>query len=837
MSRLNFETFIGIPEDDGAFQSIERLIKDFSISLSKKYRCNTDEFEKISEGKRIEYVFHFVSYEEGDEKKKYYRLSLPSDGLSNRFKGALPKNSDYDINEEKIKKSFERCEEYLQEAGVNFEDETAKLPVQNKGEAVFLKQMFFIRLLSDWLKTRPEHLKDIGLHIDNKHDKLVDINNIDADMYLLGIVFYHQEKKVNKSRKTNEDYINFIFQNEKSSKKRLESFENISPDVAEKISEQSYSQLIDVLKSHPLLSYYLIWVDNEAKMEDKRKDLLLLLRQCLRYQGSGDSQLNNEKGFYLVPVVDEVIISKRQRIRELILDEEFSTYAYYDFLGKIAEKASRQTNKHAVSIQYVYELFNNDKEFKECKYDKKLKELLENKKDSGSDEDPSSPNYGKILLEFPWFKEFIKLEDGMFRFKDKISRLFFTANYISMDYNEFWLFDRLLDCCENNMEMEEDSLTKISSRFDSLILLSTMVLHLMPWSDSRKFLYYLATEQASLYEGKNRYKQIAAIAIISYSGLWETHLINNKFRKKLLTAAYGYKRYEFQYDQIDSILKQPFYKKTIKEHFEKMRRKPAETQPLYFFLYHYEQIVDQFISDKEAESSVFDDSTLHNCFWYRDKAWRNDFTSIEETHDFEEFLRGTLEKALKFVVKLTPHRNKEYVTVIQLYAVQSLLFAVANYSDKYSLDFLNQNEKITLLKVAVYCDYFTRKYNHLYNKIYTGETVTQEEMKRLFLLCGPCRVSCVGEYKNIEIKISAEMQKDYKTWLDHEKGRYKILLMRLLAYTNFYNNKENQYTGVDIPNINGGNFLKYDNVDIEKIYQSKRARNELIAPLTWYKKL
>ncbi len=832
---FNIEEFLKIKEDVKSTKDVDGLVKDFLIKLSKDYRRDNTEFDPPAKPTHTEYVFPFASYIDGIYYKKFYRFSVASDGLSVRLKSAFKQVPLFEGDDsKKSTKSIANCEKYIAEHGVELETDASTLIMQNGGGAVFLKQMFSVRLFSDWLKTQPEHLKSLGLSID-KHNDIVDINKKNADMYLLGIIFYQQETVITKDKKTADDYLNWLFLGEKDNKKRFEGFENISPDVVERMNNENFHQLIDVLQSHPLLSYYLKWEENESKMNDKRKDLLDFLHQCLRYQEESNAQSDDGKGFYLVPVIDEVILNKRQRISDLLVNEDFSSLTYYKFLGKIAEKASHQPNKHAVPIKYVYDLFKDEKEFKEFKenqYDKKLHSFaIKGNKNPRSGKSTSDIEYGQYLKEFPWFGEFITIEDGMFRFKDKISRLYFTANNLCIDYNEFWLFERMLACCEPNEETE-DNVVKVSSRFDSLILLSTMTMHLMPWRDSQKFLRYLATEQASLYEAKNRYKQIAAIAIISYSGLLETHLISNSFRAMLLRVAYGYKRYEFQYDQISALLKQPFYKKTIKDHFEKIRNKPGDEQPLYFFLYHYKELVADFAPDKKSNNT-----NLYKCFMYRDKAWRNDFSSTNEMREFEDFIHNSITEFGKFLYsKANVRLNSDYKTIIQIYAIQSFLFAVSHYSQTYSIEFLNQNERSQLIKVAIYCDYYTRKFNRLYNKIYTGGVVTQEEQKKLFLLCGPCRVSCIGEYKiGNKIHLSGNMLNDYKLWLDNEKGRYKILLMRLLAYTDFYDN--NTYTGKDVPSINGNDFLQYDNIDIEKLYQSKHARDKKIDPFSWYKTL
>lgn len=827
MSFFSFDCIIGVKKPDD-------LIKEFSLEISRQYRRTDVKFKDSANPNHTEYVFPFVSYIDGRECKRLYRISFASDGLRSRFKSTLRDASSNDEKQiAKRRRNLLRCKEYIEKNGEKKAADESRLPVQSKSEAFFLKQMFFIRLLSDWLTIHNDNIKEIGLHM-NDEGNLVDINNRIADIYLMEIVFYQHEITVIQNQKSTEDYIEFLFSDKKSSKERLADFEQISPNVAENINEDDFRLLIEQLRNHPLLSHYLKWGESQKEKEDNRKDLITLLRQCLYYRDKDDPQSGKKRGFYIVPVVDDIILNKRNRVREIISKEKFSPHAYYKFLGRIAEKASQQDNDHYISAKSVYRMFTSEKEFVDNDYVKELEERVDRENKSGVN--VSETVYGRGIYEFNWFNAFIELDKNgkKYRFKDKILKLFFTANYICMDYNEFFLFDRLLACCGITNKTGKD-LDNSTFDFDNLILLSTMTLHLLPWESSRRFLRYLATEQANKYDIASRHKQKAAIAIISYSGLWESPLIDNSLRELLFKAAYGYTIYDFQNKLIDILLEQPFYVEIIRKHFQKIKKNPDKEQPIYFYLYHNVSIIDKLVdSPNTSMYSLYNESTIRKCFLYRDTTWRNNFTSANEMSEFEQFVVDTIQKADLFFDIKKP-LEPSYENIIQIYAIQALLFAIANYSRIASIDFVVQGKKAKLMKTVIFCDYYTRKFDDIYKRMYSGKPVSAEEQKKMFLLCGPFRVSCLGNHKlDKKIVISKNMKSDYKTWLGNEDGRYKVLLMRLLAYSDFY--EKNPINAEDIPNVSNEDFLNYDNVDIEEVYRSKISKDEALDPLNWYKK-
>lgn len=819
------DAFFDIKENDGPLHDQERMLKDFSTDLSVLYRKKDIVFQDMAGPGHTEYVFPFTCFVDGKESQKSYRLSFPSDGVGNRFKKALETPAiNLTLSSEKINNKFERCKVYMRNNGTKNESEIAYLPVQNKSDAQFLKLMFFIRLFSKWIESKPEHQKELGLHR-GENGALLDVDEKNADEYLLGIIFYKQKIKILKERKTNADYINFIFHNKETSRERLEGFEKIPPDIAEKFNDAGFDDLIEQLKQHPLLCTYLKGENNQTKMKEKRKDLLSLLKQCVSYQEVEDT--NMEVKFVIEPVIGNIIVRKKQEIMQEVSKERFSPYAYYHFFGKLAEMASCQSKRHQISFETAYSVFESETEFIENGYNQMLEQLIENKyKDK---------NRGKALIEFAWFEHFIEIKDDAFRFKDKLTRLFFTANYISMDYNEFSLFDRLLTCCRIT-DGSVENLVNVLSSFDSLILLSTMTLHFLPWHVTKRFLYYLATEQANRYDIRIRYKQIAAIAIISYSGLWECYLIDNESRELLFKAAYGNTQYDFQLNHIDRLLKQPFYEKIIENHFNKLRENPLDTQPQFFFLYHNKSILgnQKYASDKYPISNQM----IHSCLLYRDRTWRNNFETLDKIKIFEKFVSNAVGESINFFKNKEIIAKDSYEFMIRIYAIQALLFAVSNYSKRYPIKFLNRDNKSRLMEIAIYCDYYTRKNNLIYQKIYSDKNSSDEELKDMVLLCGPFRVSSIRKYKIDSVFLTDEMKADYIKWLKNEKGRYKILLMRLLAYSNFYDRK-NPFKGNDIPDVSNKDFLEYDNIDIDKIYLSKNQNNESIDSsqlLEWYKK-
>jgi len=156
-----------------------------------------------------------------------------------------------------------------------------------------------------------------------------------------------------------------------------------------------------------------------------------------------------------------------------------------------------------------------------------------------------------------------------------------------------------------------------------------------------------------------------------------------------------------------------------------------------------------------------------------------------------------------------------------IYSLNQLLLALSNirihtsalngnYYGLYNLICQKLESKETadrLIRAILLCDFKTRQTNRDYN------TDDPSEKKNLFLLSGAVRFVCSFQLKPSQpVKLSSlheDMPAAYQKWYAKETGRWKILLTRLLSYTDFFTSPLDEIITPDL--YSSITFLEYDN--------------------------
>lgn len=739
-----------------------------------------------SEGRSRTYKIEFIVENNGrDDEERTFKLVIGHDSLNNRYRFSFFKK------ENEVK--YEGIIKYCLETNSDFDKDGISL---TRFDIKMRKQLFFIRCLHAYLLKKESETARNYFNFDISGDYLINPNGERiSDCKLLKIVFY--DEGIIDSPK-NEDII-----------ERLLRDNNITIHKTNNEEQVITNTFVKQLLCHPLF-YYLLNKRNSSKNNFSEPELIkFLINECVI--------LHNDKLLFL-PFSEALIARERKICFEVLATAEKSIdpLAFFTSISSLAHTVSK--NKDSICFKETQIANFIPKEYKI--------------------EDAKKENLVNLV------KRFLENDiiEGNYKFNSKITRLFFCAYHLAKHFNTYTFFDDLLGCCPVIQKKDDttDFLVDVNKKgFDTLIILSGLVLHMIPETDKNSFLMYLANNPAKDYKVQSRKKQIAAIAIITYAALFEWSLFKGDTRKTLFKAAFGQTEYSFQIKAAENLLQNDFYKEAIKDCLANLGENITNVQPYYFYYYHH--FPDQFVffeNRSDIEIGDFSEKIFFDVF--KPFKFRRDTHIAEfEEKEFSEFVKETFSQEFHRTYKanLIIHKLKNLRGTIDrgivflLYSCQALLISVANYERKKSRIFSNdengKNAEGLLLNLAIYCDYFTRKINPSYcdpSKFKSGD----------FLLCGPFRISCLRKFEvGRKIKLIDYMKKDYEEWLKVESGRYKILLLRLLAYTDFNVNS------IELPAVTQDDFLEYDNIDAFKIQQDKRVKEEnpgeVFNPLEWYK--
>ena len=304
---------------------------------------------------------------------------------------------------------------------------------------------------------------------------------------------------------------------------------------------------------------------------------------------------------------------------------------------------------------------------------------------------------------------------------------------------------------------------------------------------------------------ENRKQQERTIALLSYY-LCEGTEITRKWQEKLFYAAYSRDLYPIQETMWEYLrVSCPFYKKRIAGAlrdactFDKDKQFSKESP--YYILLGWDRR-----NQPGKEEQIF----LWESCRYKHHSW---FGNPKEGWDYEDAFRK-IKAAVKKLKNIKELRDE---VLAYVYSLDLLLLAISNVkgrpSDAHYLmekDVRNLiiDEREVFLEAVVLGDYYTRRFNRVYN-----QKDPQSWKNELFLLSGPIRFLCMyyDLFAGTKINLSETRWKAYQGWYcNKEFGRWKVLLTRLLSFTDFFDSPA--VKALNKAEYNSSDFLEYDNL-------------------------
>lgn len=396
--------------------------------------------------------------------------------------------------------------------------------------------------------------------------------------------------------------------------------------------------------------------------------------------------------------------------------------------------------------------------------------------------------------------------DVYYKFRHKQSRLIFFGIYSGMcenNRNKTITGVELLNKITENASYNQHTNEHIRWKYDNSVIFGCAFLNSLT-NNKREVILNDLCQVARNAETKNRDMQEKAIALLSYY-LCEGTQYSGKQREMIFHSSYAKDLYLIQETMWAYLRKStPFYHDTINNNLSRAcmfdeTGKYACCDPYYIFLGW------DNISTVSKDISFFREScNIQHNSWFGNK---------DSVLDIENIL--TKIKAATQHLKQCYKNNILYY----VYSLNMLLLSLANirilchtldsHKNMYSTaqQYVSNNSD-DLIHAAILCDYYTRKFNFTYNE---GDTNCRKT--DLFLLSGAIRFLCSyfltpGTRVNL-----GEMKSDYIRWYNNESGRWKVLLTRLLSYTDFFIQSNTNFVSKEEYSL--ANFLEYDNIPKE----------------------
>lgn len=343
-------------------------------------------------------------------------------------------------------------------------------------------------------------------------------------------------------------------------------------------------------------------------------------------------------------------------------------------------------------------------------------------------------------------------------------------------------------------------------QFDNLIYFSFSLLKKLDYSISIPLIELLC-KYANDFTVENRMWQECSISILTYI-LLEKYDLSQYLREKVFLC-FGKSIYKTQNDNWKSIQETSvFYKKFARDFFieacdlvDNGNHAYAKRNPIFFFWYGY-------VSEEPNVKNLNDaDYILYKSAYIQKESWFGNtvkFSSLVDT------LKDLLDKVYDYLIKDSQKKIIKDKNVLKLiYSSNYLCFAIHNLQQKKVNLSLPTVEK--LVELAVYTDFYTRYYNAAYNL-----SEYFEKFPDVYLVNGSFRLISSMTFSDIKIELDKEKRKIYERWFGYEKGRYKILLTRLLDHTNFFDelseDTRNHFSKDIRDTLETTKFLSYDNI-------------------------
>lgn len=295
----------------------------------------------------------------------------------------------------------------------------------------------------------------------------------------------------------------------------------------------------------------------------------------------------------------------------------------------------------------------------------------------------------------------------------------------------------------------------------------------------------LLCKSAANFSPHNRKRQVISIYILTYL-LYEKCDMPQELLENVFLSTYGTAMYKIQHDSwqhinASSSFYETFARNSFQQACELIDGEYAKKQPAFFFLYgylhsemHFENLTLKAANDyiKEADNLLKYTSHVQAQSWFQG--------NIKQAGKLIDYLKLLSDHIYNHLIAPPDDNIMKYI-----YASHYFCYAISNlYNNKILDQTILVGTDNRLLTILIYTDFYNRRYNAAYHNARYLESKND-----IFLINAPLRVICSTWFANYNsIPLSKEMKKYYKRWLRFETGRYKFLMMRLLSYTDFFEN-------------------------------------------------
>lgn len=541
--------------------------------------------------------------------------------------------------------------------------------------------------------------------------------------------------------------------------------------------EIAAEEIVRSAMAFPLRPSIMRTKDNDSK---RKQNIITLLKQLCQIE------LLFKPSISAKVTVSPIIASTMQQFDDAFdfLKSEFRNYTKYDallFIGAFAQYLSQEHDTHACTNKEMKTFCRQYSFCSQVCVEEIRQDLL-----------------GKV--------HFIIEEDMHFKFTHKLIRLVFFGIYSGLQENQISqnirAEDMLLRVAENTLLNRKQS-SHIHWNYDPGVIYGCAFLNALNKEKREHVLDGLCRISADA-NILNRDSQEKAIAILSYY-LCEGTEYTGEYREKVFLYAYAKDMYAIQ-ETMWTYLKDnsPFYYNAVeicRDNACKLGEDEyALLDPYYIYLWWD-------LSATKTHHLNF----VRNCCIIQHHSWFGKASSKNSSNLKIDDMLQKIDTCIEVLDGQDEEKKLPYV-----YGLNMLLLSLANIkilpreldtSEQYSVLCEKLNDiavREQLIRAAIRCDYYTRKFNRTYN-----EVRSENWGNDLFLLSGAIRFLCAYPLSpNGPIELSAEMLERYMKWYGNEKGRWKVLLARLLSYTSFFH--QSSAAPITAEMYRSCHFLEYD---------------------------
>ena len=451
-------------------------------------------------------------------------------------------------------------------------------------------------------------------------------------------------------------------------------------------------------------------------------------------------------------------------------------------------------------------------------------------------------------------------ETTKYRFKLKHYRLVLLARHLTKTSSS--AKELFMHLCNFQLPKNQTA-TLTEAKYDAFVLLATAVtLQLKP--EILEEYYDLLISYAADDSISSRTKQVAAICTLSHL-LYENTPMSSTARDRAFRISYGRAAYSIQIREAYAIFRRsPYFTKEIQTSFENLGNIKKinddsffEGYPLFFFYFH---VVKHKKSYTEYQNALIDAAVLCNSCW----EIKNIFSAqnLEQENAMEDALLNKIFKQFKYEEELLVkaitgnegeklnNLNVDLVETISEETLKSLAYIVfAIQQTAYALhDVIHINlinkEDIkkrlaggNVIKLIIISDYIIRSRTPAYaefcrNSLFPDPSYVRDP--EYFLVGASLRItsalssgnSCYVPSGNDIYHLTEVQASNYNYWLEAERGRYQVLIRRMLLLSDYYskwypedklscNCSKLLLEGDTIKSV----FLEYDNISAAQIKQ------------------